>query len=472
MAEAAFFDLDRTVLRGASGPLFGEALRAAGVLSQRQLPGEGLAYKIFDLVGETLPAMFLARRAAGFAAGWTREAVIEAARNAAEALGDAVQPFARPLLEDHKRAGRKVVLATTTPYDMVQPFAEALGADDLVATRYGVTDGKYDGTIAGHFVWGPGKLAAVRDWAADNDVDLSHSWAYSDSIFDVPLLNAVGSPVAVNPDARLRLVALARRWPVRHLDLPPGVPKIAGLEPFRIMAPLLRPELFPYARFDIDGVDHIPLIGPAILAANHRSYFDPVAVGLTIANVGRPVRFLGKKEVFEAPVVGQIARAMGGIPVDRGTGSDEPLQAAAEALAGGQLLAMMPQGTIPRGREFFDPELRGRWGVAKLATMTKAPVIPIGLWGTEQVWPRSSRLPNLLNVTDPPLIRVRVGKPVELKHRSANADTERIMAAIADLLPPEARERREPTPDELARAMPPGSTADPNVQVGRRPGAD
>ena len=79
---------------------------------------------------------------------------------------------------------------------------------------------------------------------------------------------------------------------------------------------------------------------------------------------------------------------MGGIRVDRGTGSDEPLQAAADALAGGEVVAVMPQGTIPRGPAFFDPELKGRWGAARLAAMSEAPVIPIGLWGTEQVWPR------------------------------------------------------------------------------------
>ena len=62
----------------------------------------------------------------------------------------------------------------------------------------------------------------------------------------------------------------------------------------------------------------------------------------------------------------------------------------------------MPQGTIPRGPAFFDPVLKGRWGAARLRQMTGAPVIPIGLWGTEKVWPRSSRLPNVLNVTNPP----------------------------------------------------------------------
>lgn len=474
MADAAFFDLDRTLLRGASGPIFSDALRTAGVISQREIPGEQLVYRIFNAVGETLPAMYLARRAAGFASGWARDAVRDAAKNAAGGLAEIVQPFAKPLIDEHKTAGRPVVLATTSPLDMVEPLAELLGFDAVVATRYGVGhDGCYDGTIDGEFVWGPGKLAAVRVWAEANRIDLSRSWAYSDSVYDFPLLSAVGHPIAVNPDPRLRLVALARRWPVRHLDLPPGVPKLLGLgEPFKVMAPLLRPEIFPYARFDIAGLEHIPASGPGIVVANHRSYFDTVAVGLTVARTGRPLRFLGKREVFDAPVIGQLARALGGIPVERGTGSDEPLQAAVHALEAEQLVALMPQGTIPRGREFFNPKLKGRWGAAKLAAMTKAPVIPIGLWGTEQVWPRSSRVPNLLNVTHPPKIWVRVGPPVELRYRSANADTERIMEAIMALLPPEAREEREPTPEELARAMPSGSTHDPEAEGGRRPGRD
>jgi putative phosphoserine phosphatase/1-acylglycerol-3-phosphate O-acyltransferase len=158
--------------------------------------------------------------------------------------------------------------------------------------------------------------------------------------------------------------------------------------------------------------------------------------------------------------------------VDRGTGSDEPLEAAAQALEGGELVALMPQGTIPRGPAFFDPVLKGRWGAARLAAMTKAPVIPIGLWGTERVWPRSGRLPNFMNVTNPPLVTVRVGPPVQLKYRSVDADTKRIMAAIVDLLPPEAKVERTPTDAELARTYPPGYKSDPAAESDRRPGSD
>jgi putative phosphoserine phosphatase / 1-acylglycerol-3-phosphate O-acyltransferase len=88
------------------------------------------------------------------------------------------------------------------------------------------------------------------------------------------------------------------------------------------------------------------------------------------------------------------------------------------------------------------------------------------------VWPRSARVPNVLNVTNPPLITVRVGEPVDLKHRSADADTKRIMSAIQALLPKEAQQPYEPTPEELARTYPPGYEGDPEAELERRPGVD
>jgi putative phosphoserine phosphatase/1-acylglycerol-3-phosphate O-acyltransferase len=470
--EAAFFDLDRTLLRGSSGPFLSAELRAAGLLGDRSVPGLGLLNRIYDVFGESRPIMALTRRAARQAKGWSVERVQQAGAKAAQALADGIQPFAAPLFRQHREAGRLVVLATTTPYDLVKPLADVLGLDDVVATRYTVRDGTYDGSVAGEFVWGRGKREAVVEWANEHGVALADSWAYSDSYFDAPLLSAVGHPFAVNPDARLQLLALLRRWPVIHLDAPPSVPKLFGVEPQQLLHLLFRPELIRYARFDIAGVEQIPASGPAILVANHRSYFDVIALGIAIARRGRPVRMLGKKEVFDAPVLGPIARALGGIPVDRGTGSDEPLRDAARALEAGEVVAILPQGTIPRGMAFFEPELRGRWGAVKLAAMTKAPVIPGGLWGTELVWPRNSRVPLVWNVTGPPLVRIRVGSPVPLTYESADLDTQKVMRAIVDLLPPEGRVRRDPTPEELARTLPPGYTGDPEAEPVRRPGAE
>jgi putative phosphoserine phosphatase/1-acylglycerol-3-phosphate O-acyltransferase len=456
MAGAAFFDLDRTLLKGASGPIISEALGAAGLAPERGVPGQSLLYRAYDLVGETLPSMALARGAARLARGQSVEVVRHVGKQAADRLEEIVAPYAHAIIEEHRKANRPVILATTTPHDLVAPLAERLGFDDVIATRYAEKDGTYTGGLDGEFVWATGKLAAVRRWAKGNGINLADSYAYSDSFYDLPLLLAVGHPHAVNPDPRLRAVATLRRIPVIFLDVPPGVPKLGPFEPFDLVRLLSRPELVPYARFDFDGLDNIPDDGPAIIVANHRSYFDTVAMGLTVIRAGRAPRFLGKKEVFDAPIIGPLAKAMGGIRVDRGSSTAaEPLRQAARTLDAGEVVVVMPQGTIPRGAEFFNPKLKGKTGAARLAAMTKAPVIPIGLWGTEQVWPRSARIPNVTNVLHPPKIQVRVGGPVKLGYDDdAAIDTQRIMDAIVDLLPLEARRKKKPTADEIARATP------------------
>lgn len=474
---AAVFDLDRTLVTGASGPVFARALRSAG-LAGGSLPGEQLLFALFNAWGENLPSMVLARQAVTLARGRSANAVRAAAAQAADELVQEVPAFAWQVIAEHRAQGHRLVLATTTPYDLVEPFARQMGFDDVVATRYRVaSDGTYDGTLDGPFVWSAGKLAAVQRWASDAQVDLAQSWAYSDSVYDAPLLSAVGHPVAVNPDPRLAMLATSRRWPMRHFDVPEGVAKVpvVGLELQRLLLTLARPEFFPYARFDIDGLDHLPLEGAALVCANHRSYFDVAAMALLFARRGRSVRFLGKKEVFDAPIVGPLAHALGGIRVERGSGSDQPLEAARQALEAGEVVAMMPQGTIPRGRAFFEPELVGRWGAARLATAAAVPVIPVGLWGTEHVWPRSSRVPHVWNVVSPPVVRIRVGSPLRLAGDDPDDQTQQLMRAIADLLPPEARRRREPTAAELAATLPPrarSEAVEADYERRRRPGTD
>ena len=99
--------------------------------------------------------------------------------------------------------------------------------------------------------------------------------------------------------------------------------------------------------------------------------------------------------------------------------------------------------------------LHGKTGTARLAASTGATVVPVGLWGTEKVWPRSARMPDFTLVRNPPTVTVRVGKPVALSLTDAKADTATIMEAITAQLPAEARVRHEPTPAELARTKPP-----------------
>ena len=317
--SAAFFDLDRTLISGASGPAFSHHLAAAGV-QRRSLPGTNTIAATFRVLGETAITAPTARLAARAAAGWPVEAVAAAATAAAEELAEQIQPYAPGVIEEHREAGRVLVMATTSPAPLVTPFAELLGFDAVVATQWEVLDGAFTGAIEGPLVWGRGKLEAVEAWAIEHDIDLADSYAYSDSFYDVPLLDAVGHPTAVNADMRLAVVAHLRRWHLRHFDLPDGVLKIAGRELQQWLRPLQRPELLANVDIDLEGIERIPRTGPVIAVFNHRSYFDGSVVGTVLGRTGRSFRFLGKKEVFDAPVIGYLSKMAGGIRVDRGTG--------------------------------------------------------------------------------------------------------------------------------------------------------
>lgn len=427
-----------------------------------KLPGESLLFWWMNAFGETLGSIALARQAVLVALGKPDGAFDDAARAAAEVLKDEVGPFAKVLIEQHHAAGRKVVMATTTPYHLIKPLADTLGFDDVIATRYAVSDdGTYNGRHDGPFVWSWGKLKAVKAWAAEHDIDLAESFAYSDSVFDLPLLSAVGNPGAVNPDPRLLVVAIAKRWPILSFDAPPGTLTfpVVDLEARKVALMLARPETFPYVRFEINGLENIPNDGPVILAGNHRSYFDVATMAVVVGRTGRGASFLAKRELFDVPLLGPVLRMLGGVRVDRDhrdPDAADPLQEAAVALAGGDMVGVMPQGTIPRGLDFFSDELHGYPGTARLAAMTKAPVIPFALSGTEQVWPRSASMPNVLSFLNPPKIVVNIGTPVELKYRSEVADTKRIMAAISALLPDGAKGLKARSIDEVASTYPGG----------------
>ncbi len=478
--SAAIFDLDRTLISGSSSTVFMRHLTEAGVADIGRNPlieplvelAQFTLKAVYDIAGESRLLMQPAKLAVRAAVGWNIGDVDAACAKAAKEIVEMVQPFARPLIEEHRAEGRLLVLASTSPLAFTTALADELGFDAVIGTSWANDGTSYTGELDGPFVWGPAKADAVEQWAAENNVRLDRSYAYSDSYFDSPLLALVGNPVAVNPDTRLAATAAIKGWPTRHLDKSDGVIKIGGREIQEWTRPLMRPELVaPYADLSFHDVDKIPADGPAIVVFNHRSYFDPTVMGLLFAKAGRNLRGLGKKEVFDVPIIGRLMRGMGGVRVERSSGSDQPLQAAARALEGGEVVMLAPEGTIPRGPAFFDPELKGRWGAAKLAAQTGVPVIPVGLWGTERVWPRSSRLPNM-NPTNRPAVSATVGDPIQLGLDDPDADTRAIMKALVDLLPPEARERHKPTNDELMRTFPPGYKGDPNAESERRPGTD
>jgi HAD superfamily hydrolase (TIGR01490 family) len=146
--------------------------------------------------------------------GWNVQQVREIV---AETLYDLIDPIiydeAATLIEEHHLAGRDVVIVSSSGAEVVEPIGEMLGADRVVATRMVVEDGRYTGDIQ-FYAYAANKAAAVRELAEREGYDLAGSYAYSDSVTDLPMLDVVGHPCAVNPDRALRKEAVARGWPV------------------------------------------------------------------------------------------------------------------------------------------------------------------------------------------------------------------------------------------------------------------
>ena len=220
--EAAFFDLDKTVIARASMAAYGPALHRAGYLSAPMALRAAWGQLLFRFFGADESAMDRARRTAlRLAAGWEQEGL---RRLAHDHLAQVIEPIvydeALDLFAHHRAEGRLLILVSASPIEIVAPLADHLGVDEFVATTPMVDDeGRYTGEVE-FYAQGPGKADAMGRLAHDREIDLAGSWAYSDSVSDLPMLEAVGHPVAVNPDRQLRRLAGEREWPVLEFERP------------------------------------------------------------------------------------------------------------------------------------------------------------------------------------------------------------------------------------------------------------
>jgi len=235
---AAFFDLDKTVIAKSSTLAFSKPFYAGGLINRRVVLRSSYAQFVFLLGGADHDQMERMRQyLSTMVAGWDVRTVKEIV---AETLHHIVDPIvydeAVTLIEQHRAEGRDVVIVSSSGYEVVEPIGRMLGADRVVATRMVVADGKYTGEIE-HYVYGPEKAKAIEDLAATEGYDLASSYAYSDSVTDTPMLEAVGHPVAVNPDRQLRRLAIDRGWPVQDFSEPVGLSERTGLRAVR--APVL-----------------------------------------------------------------------------------------------------------------------------------------------------------------------------------------------------------------------------------------
>ena len=220
--EAAFFDLDKTVIARASMAAYGPALRRAGYLSAPMVLRAAWGQLLFRFFGADEATMDRARRTAlRLAAGWEQEGLRRFARDhLAEVIEPIVYDEALDLFAHHRAEGRLLVLVSASPVEIVAPLADHLGVDEYVATTPMIdAEGRYTGEVE-FYAHGPGKAEAILRLAHELGLDLAGSWAYTDSATDLPMLELVGHPVAVNPDRDLRREAEKRGWLILEFDNP------------------------------------------------------------------------------------------------------------------------------------------------------------------------------------------------------------------------------------------------------------
>jgi HAD superfamily hydrolase (TIGR01490 family) len=237
---AAFFDLDKTIIAKSSTLAFSRPFQAGGLISRRAVLRSAYAQFVYLVGGADHDQMekmrqFMSQLCTGWDVATVREIVADTLHNIVEPL---VYDEAVSLIEEHRLAGRDVIIVSASGTEVVEPIAAMLGADRVIATRMEIVDGRYSGEIE-YYAYAEEKARAVRELAAEKGYDLESSYAYSDSVTDVPMLEAVGHAFAVNPDKELRKAAASHEWPVlvftkpvalrARVPLPPAKPTLAAL---------------------------------------------------------------------------------------------------------------------------------------------------------------------------------------------------------------------------------------------------
>ncbi len=222
--EAAFFDLDKTVIAKASMVAFGRPLYDAGMITRWLVVRAMWSNTIFHYMGADEERMRKFRESAlKITTGWDQALISAIVR---DTLHEVIEPIvydeALDLIREHQAAGRRVFIISASPEEIVAPLAQFLGVDEAIASRAELdADGRYTGAVE-FWSYGPYKAEAIREAAERHGIDLDASYAYSDSATDLPMLEAVGHPVVVNPDRDLARIARERGWESRRFEH--GVP--------------------------------------------------------------------------------------------------------------------------------------------------------------------------------------------------------------------------------------------------------
>jgi putative phosphoserine phosphatase/1-acylglycerol-3-phosphate O-acyltransferase len=398
---AAFFDVDRTLLAGFSAAAF---LRDKSS-RQRNRAADSLraaAGALRFALGRTSFPGFIEQTSTGLI-GLAQEELAEVGRRVfAQQLVTDIYPESRALVEAHQRRGHTVAIVSSATHMQVDALAAELGIGHVLCTELEFEHGRFTGRVVRPAVFREGKATAAQGLAAACDLDLSASYFYTDSRDDLALLDLVGNPRLVNPDAELAKIGARRGWPVYRFTSRgrPGVRELAGLLgavsalgpaalvgiPTALASRNLRQGVgamwttfaelgtaLSGVELQVEGEQHLYAQRPAVFIFNHQSALDSL---LMARLVRRDVVGVAKRELESAPVLGALLRLAGTVFVDRGDRAQATLamQPAIDAMREGWSVAIAPEGTRSATQK-LGPFKKGAFRMAMAAGVPIVPVV-------------------------------------------------------------------------------------------------
>ncbi len=428
----AFFDLDRTLIKGFSAKEFFQSRLLSGKMTTREIVAQFAGVLVYA-AGQGNFAGLAAMSAQGVS-GVDEKVFIHVGEEVYQKhLASEIYPESRAMVAAHIAKGHTVaIISAATPYQ-VNPIARDLMIEHVMCTRMEVVKGKFTGKIIEPACWGEGKSYAAKQLAKEHNLDLSKSYFYTDSIEDLPLLEIVGHPRPSNPDTKLTAIAFHNNWPIYNFSDAhrPGVSNwvrtgLALASFFPAILNGVATGTMHLSRKDgvntmmatvgdlvctlagiqlvIKGEKYLWSHRPAVFILNHQSNAD---LFLAAKLIQRDAVGVAKKELENYPILGQMMKVAGVIFVDRQNREKaiEAMKPAVDTLKSGTSIIIFPEGT--RSKDYkLGPFKKGAF---HLAMQAGVPLVPIVIKNAHDVMPRGS------NVFRPTAVEVNVLPPVETK---------------------------------------------------------
>ena len=427
---AAFFDLDGTIIATHS---------VKDIFMERLFAGQVKTDEVVDMATMMLRYVFKTQDFADSLEesvrnmqGMDEAEFLELAEKVCrDRLLPQVFPEVKAILAAHKAKGHTIVIITSASRYQVAPLAGELGIDNIICTELEVRDGQFTGMLDGTPCYGAAKLSMARAFAKGRRISMKKSYFYSNGSEDIPLLRAVGHPVAIGPDSGLKKTAAENGWPVHEFDsrgwigvgdvartlatFGTALPTfVAGL-PFRYLGGTERDatnlslsvwssmaSMIARMKLIVEGEKNLWLHRPAVFIFNHQSAMDLL---ITAKLLKEDIVGVAKKEVQSQPLIGPVLRFAGTVFIDRGNVRDPraALAPAVEALEEGKSVVIAPEGTRSKDGKLGD----FKRGAFHLAMQAGVPIVPIVIHNS------ADALPNKSLVVRPAEIKVTVLEPID-----------------------------------------------------------